>query len=154
MIDVFLQKKVKCSKKRRGKRWCVSNNFSAANKLGEGGFGPLYNVYMSHSHDESTSKLLRKPVMVNFHDSLKSLWFLRGRKLLYIKMISKRSRQRLEEFINEKILIVKLQHRNIVKRLGCSIKRDEKMLIYKYMPNKSLDLYLFRACVFLLSCFL
>jgi hypothetical protein len=101
----------------------VSNNFSAANKLGEaGGFGPLFKVYMIHSHDECTSKLLRKPVMVNFHDSLKSLWFLRSRKLLYVKMISKRSRQRREEFINEKILIVKLQYRNIVKRLGCSTK--------------------------------
>ncbi|KAJ0780281.1 putative protein kinase RLK-Pelle-DLSV family [Helianthus annuus] len=76
-------------------------SFSPNNKLGEGGFGPVY------------------------------------------KRLSKTSRQGLDEFKNEVIRISKLQHRNLVKLLGCSIEGDEKLLIYEYMPNRSLDLFLF-----------
>ncbi|XP_059437275.1 putative serine/threonine-protein kinase receptor [Corylus avellana] len=91
----------------------ATNNFSAVNKLGEGGFGPVYK-----------GKLLR------------------GQEIA-VKMLSKRSGQGIEEFRNETILIAKLQHRNLVRLLGCCIEQDEKILIYEYMPNKSLDFYLF-----------
>ncbi|KAM7498795.1 hypothetical protein LguiA_023209 [Lonicera macranthoides] len=90
----------------------ATNNFSLHNKLGEGGFGPVY-----------------KGV-------------LEGREIA-VKRLSKTSMQGFDEFRNEVICIAKLQHRNLVKLLGCCIQGDEMLLIYEYMPNGSLDAFIF-----------
>ncbi|XP_028063443.1 G-type lectin S-receptor-like serine/threonine-protein kinase At4g27290 isoform X3 [Camellia sinensis] len=91
----------------------ATNNFSLTNKIGEGGFGPVYRGELTTG------------------------------KEIAVKRLSKTSGQGLEEFKNEVILISKLQHRNLVRLLGCCIHEEERMLIYEYMPNKSLDTFIF-----------
>ncbi|XP_071934961.1 G-type lectin S-receptor-like serine/threonine-protein kinase At4g27290 isoform X1 [Coffea arabica] len=91
----------------------ATNQFSFANKIGEGGFGPVYQGILSTGQQ------------------------------IAVKKDSKDSGQGIEEFKNEVILIAKLQHRNLVRLLGCCIHGDERMLVYEYMPNRSLDLFIF-----------
>ncbi|XWS09907.1 hypothetical protein CRYUN_Cryun39dG0030000 [Craigia yunnanensis] len=91
----------------------ATNNFSTKNILGEGGFGYVYKGVLKDGQE------------------------------IAVKRLSKSSNQGLNEFTNEVKHIAKLQHRNLVKLLGCCIQADEKILIYEYMPNKSLDFFIF-----------
>ncbi|GLU23491.1 hypothetical protein SLE2022_394910 [Rubroshorea leprosula] len=91
----------------------ATDNFSLSNKLGQGGFGPVY-----------------KGKLVDGQE-------------IAVKRLSLSSTQGVNEFKNEVKLIAKLQHRNLVRLLGCCIEGEEKMLIYEYMPNRSLDSFIF-----------
>ncbi|XP_042028331.1 G-type lectin S-receptor-like serine/threonine-protein kinase At1g11330 [Salvia splendens] len=91
----------------------ATNQFHEDNLLGRGGFGPVY-----------------KGVLAN------------GKEIA-VKRLSADSGQGMQEFMNEVIVISKLQHKNLVKLLGGCVEKEEKILIYEYMPNKSLD-----ACLF------
>ncbi|KAJ0075163.1 hypothetical protein Patl1_34181 [Pistacia atlantica] len=91
----------------------ATNNFSTANKLGQFGFGP---GYKGKSPD--------------------------GQEIA-IKKLSKSSRQGIVEFKNEAKLIATFQQTNLVRLLGCFVHGGERFLIYEYLPNKSLDFFLF-----------
>nr|XP_011460974.1 PREDICTED: putative receptor-like protein kinase At4g00960 isoform X1 [Fragaria vesca subsp. vesca] len=94
----------------------ATDNFSFNNMLGEGGFGPVYKIFQGRLKD--------------------------GQEIA-VKRLSQTSGQGDTEFRTEVRLIAKLQHRNLVKLLGCCIEGEEKLLIYEYMPNRSLDFYIF-----------
>ncbi|XVF09581.1 hypothetical protein REPUB_Repub07fG0106500 [Reevesia pubescens] len=91
----------------------ATNFFSELNRLGHGGFGPVYKGLMPNGQEVAVKKL------------------------------SLDSRQGLEQFTNEVKLLLKTQHKNLVMLFGCCAEGPEKMLVYEYLPNKSLDNFLF-----------
>ncbi|KAF5184957.1 Cysteine-rich receptor-like protein kinase, partial [Thalictrum thalictroides] len=91
----------------------ATENFSDDNKLGEGGFGAVYKGKLSDERE------------------------------IAVKRLSRNSGQGLEEFKNEVLLLAKLQHRNLVKLLGFCVEGGEKLLVYEFVPNASLDQFIF-----------
>ncbi|TYH84145.1 hypothetical protein ES332_D02G178900v1 [Gossypium tomentosum] len=91
----------------------ATDNFSDANLLGRGGFGSVYKGQLED-----------------------------GRKVA-VKRLSESSGQGEQEFKNEVMLLAKLQHRNLVRLLGLSFEQKERILIYEFLPNSSLDNFIF-----------
>ncbi|KAK7401188.1 hypothetical protein VNO78_12509 [Psophocarpus tetragonolobus] len=91
----------------------ATNKFSDDNKIGEGGFGAVYKGMFSNGFE------------------------------IAVKRLKKDSSQGATEFKKEVLLISKLQHRNLVSLLGFCMEKNEKILVYEFVHNKSLDYYLF-----------
>ncbi|KAF6150653.1 hypothetical protein GIB67_022265 [Kingdonia uniflora] len=91
----------------------ATENFNPANKLGEGGFGPVFKGKLSDG------------------------------SIVAVKQLSVSSHQGKRQFITEIATISAVQHRNLVKLHGCCIEGDNRLLVYEYLENKSLDQALF-----------
>ncbi|KAF8109708.1 hypothetical protein N665_0093s0061 [Sinapis alba] len=91
----------------------ATEKFSDSNIIGQGGFGEVYRGKLSSGTE------------------------------IAVKRLSKTSRQGTKEFKNEALLGTKLQHRNLVRLLGFCVEGEEKILVYEFIPNKSLDYFLF-----------
>jgi len=91
----------------------ATDNFAENHKLGEGGFGVVYKGSLPNGQD------------------------------IAVKRLSQSSRQGIGELKNELVLIANLQHKNLVRLIGVCLQEDEKLLVYEYMPNRSLDTFLF-----------
>ncbi|CAA7037462.1 unnamed protein product [Microthlaspi erraticum] len=91
----------------------ATSNFAESNKLGEGGFGDVFKGVLPDGTEVA------------------------------VKRLSKTSGQGETEFKNEVLVVAKLQHRNLVRLLGYSLEGEEKLLVYEFVSNKSLDYFLF-----------
>ncbi|KAJ4798615.1 G-type lectin S-receptor-like Serine/Threonine-kinase [Rhynchospora pubera] len=91
----------------------ATNNFSKTNEIGQGGFGTVYKGKLPYGQE------------------------------IAVKRLTGNSFQGSNEFMNEVTVVAKLQHRNLVGLLGCCIHNNERMLIYEFLTNKSLDLFIF-----------
>ncbi|KAF7000637.1 hypothetical protein CFC21_016500 [Triticum aestivum] len=91
----------------------ATGNFAEANKLGEGGFGAVYKGELPDGQE------------------------------IAVKRLSRNSGQGIGELKNELVLVAKLQHKNLVRLVGVCLQEHEKLLVYEYMPNRSIDTILF-----------
>ncbi|KAL2510249.1 Cysteine-rich receptor-like protein kinase 2 [Forsythia ovata] len=87
--------------------------FNEANKLGQGGFGTVYKGVLQDGREIAVKRLF-------FHN-----------------------KQRAANFYNEVNMISSIEHKNLVRLLGCSCSGPESLLVYEFLPNKSLDCFIF-----------
>ncbi|CAM0912899.1 unnamed protein product [Alopecurus aequalis] len=91
----------------------ATEDFAESNKLGEGGFGVVYKGTLPDGYE------------------------------IAVKRLSKTSMQGVDELNSELALVAKLKHRNLVRLIGVCLEQQERLLIYEFVPNRSLDLILF-----------
>ncbi|XP_028752448.1 probable LRR receptor-like serine/threonine-protein kinase At1g56140 isoform X2 [Neltuma alba] len=95
----------------------ATDDFNPSNKLGEGGFGPVYKGTLNDG------------------------------RVIGVKQLSVGSHQGKSQFIAEIATISAVQHRNLVKLYGCCLEGNKRLLVYEYLENKSLDQALFGNCL-------
>uniref|UniRef100_A0A6N2NAZ6 Protein kinase domain-containing protein n=1 Tax=Salix viminalis TaxID=40686 RepID=A0A6N2NAZ6_SALVM len=91
----------------------ATEEFSEKNMLGQGGFGAVYKGVLPSGQE------------------------------IAVKRLSKDSGQGDLEFKNEVLLVAKLHHRNLVRLLGFCLQGIERLLVYEFVPNASLDHFIF-----------
>ncbi|KFK30958.1 hypothetical protein AALP_AA6G049500 [Arabis alpina] len=91
----------------------ATDKFSSENKLGQGGFGEVCKGKLPDGTE------------------------------IAVKRLSRNSRQGSREFKTEVVIVAKLQHKNLVRLLGFCLEGEEQILVYEFVPNKSLDYFLF-----------
>ncbi|ERN02726.1 cysteine-rich receptor-like protein kinase 2 [Amborella trichopoda] len=134
VLALFIFKRRKIQKKRRGSNYGTkltpslynsslnfkystlekaTGSFDPANKLGQGGFGSVYKGVLGDGREVAVKRLFFN------------------------------NRHRAADFYNEINIISSVQHKNLVKLLGCSCSGPESLLVYEFVPNRSLDRFLF-----------
>ncbi|KAM0062390.1 putative protein kinase RLK-Pelle-DLSV family [Helianthus debilis subsp. tardiflorus] len=93
----------------------ATGKWDESNKLGQGGFGTVYKGVLSDGREIAVKRLF-------FNNKF-----------------------RAADFYNEVNMISSVQHKNLVRLLGCSCSGPESILIYEYLPNMSLDHFIFDA---------
>uniref|UniRef100_M0ZID3 Kinase n=1 Tax=Solanum tuberosum TaxID=4113 RepID=M0ZID3_SOLTU len=91
----------------------ATNYFDPSTKVGQGGNGSVYKGTLPNGN------------------------------VIAVKRLFFNTRQWVDDFFNEVNLIHGIEHKNLVKLLGCSIEGPESLLVYEFVTNKSLDQYLF-----------
>lgn len=91
----------------------ATGSFNEANKLGQGGFGTVYRGVLAD-----------------------------GREIA-VKRLFFNNKHRAADFYNEVNIISSVEHKNLVRLLGCSCSGPESLLVYEYLPNQSLDRFIF-----------
>ncbi|XP_062190683.1 cysteine-rich receptor-like protein kinase 6 [Phragmites australis] len=91
----------------------ATGDFAESNKLGEGGFGAVYQGVLPDGDE------------------------------IAVKRLSQSSTQGVDELKNELALVAKLKHKNLVRLVGFCLEQQERLLVYEFLPNRSLDLILF-----------
>ncbi|KAJ3674518.1 hypothetical protein LUZ60_005134 [Juncus effusus] len=87
----------------------ATNNFSSSNKIGQGGFGSVYRGKLKNG------------------------------LVVAIKVLSSESKQGVREFLNELSAISNVMHENLVRLYGCCVEKEQRILVYNYLPNNSLS---------------
>ncbi|CAF2055842.1 hypothetical protein HID58_070125 [Brassica napus] len=103
MINSFSLRQIKAA----------TNNFDTANRIGEGGFGPVHKGKLPDG------------------------------TIIAVKQLSTGSKQGNREFLNEIGMITALHHPNLVKLYGCCVEGDQLLLVYEYVENNCLARALF-----------
>ncbi|CAN6335920.1 unnamed protein product [Urochloa humidicola] len=91
----------------------ATEDFADSKILGKGGFGMVYKGVLPDGQE------------------------------IAVKRLCQSSRQGIEELKSELVLVAKLHHRNLVRLIGVCLQEKQKILVYEYMPNRSLDSILF-----------